>query len=113
MNKDVLICAGINYEAGTKRFLGNETTFQKFLGRFLNDKSLEKLKDCLEKKDYENAFVAAHTLKGTCGNLAIDGLYNVVCPLVEALRHNEYNDIDKLIEDVVSEYDIVVEAISN
>ena len=45
--------------------LYSEALVQKFVGKFLSDKSFQLLQDTLKAEDYEEAFRAAHTLKGT------------------------------------------------
>ena len=59
---------------------------------------------CLEAKDGERAFRAAHTLKGVCINLGFDRLYNVSAELTEKLRGREIEESEELFEQVEKEY---------
>ena len=61
---------GADYHSTMARFMGNEAMYMKFLDMLFKDDNLEKLGEALEKQDYEEAFSAAHTLKGVVGNMA-------------------------------------------
>ena len=76
---------GGNYEDVLKR-LRSEVLIKKFTLKFLEDKSYSQLKQALEDKNFEDAFRAAHTLKGVCQNLSLDRLYEVSRDLTELLR---------------------------
>ena len=49
--------------------LRSEKLVQKFVLKFLNDKSFDLLCSSLEEENYEEAFRASHTIKGVCQNL--------------------------------------------
>ena len=55
--------------------MGSEALVKRFAVKFLEDKSFEELTESLKEKDGEDAFRAAHTLKGICANLGLDRLY--------------------------------------
>lgn len=59
---------------------------QKFVLKFLDDKSMELLKTSMVEETYEEAFRAAHTIKGICQNLSFTRLYESSSALSEALR---------------------------
>ena len=59
---------GADYEDVLKR-LYSESMIRKFARMFLDDDSYPKLEDALKKENVEEAFRAAHTLKGVCQNL--------------------------------------------
>ena len=56
--------------------MGSEALVKRFAVKFLEDKSFEELTESLKEKDGEDAFRAAHTLKGICANLGLDRLRN-------------------------------------
>ena len=58
----------------------------RFLGLFLKDDNYTKLEKALKEGNVEDAFIAAHTLKGVCQNLALDPLYEADVLVTEALR---------------------------
>lgn len=83
---DRLTEAGIQVETALGRFMGNEALFLKFLLRFPADPSYSQLREALQQEDLQQAFTAAHTLKGTAGNLSLEELYHPVSLAVEDLR---------------------------
>ena len=62
---------GADYEGVLGR-LRSEVLIKKFAKKFLDDGSFRSLKDNLVQKNGEEAFRAAHTLKGVCQIYAIN-----------------------------------------
>lgn len=58
----------------------------KFIGKFLADGSYMALCTAMEAGQRQEAFRAAHTLKGVCQNLGLGNLLRTVEPLTELLR---------------------------
>ena len=56
---------GGNYKAVLGR-LSSERIVKKFVLKFLNDQSYVLLEQSMQDKNYEEAFRAAHTIKGVC-----------------------------------------------
>ena len=79
---------GSDYESVLGR-MGSEAMIKRFALKFLQDPSFNNLKENLEKNDGEEAFRAAHTLKGVCLNLGFDELYEVSAEITEKLRGKE------------------------
>lgn len=79
---------GADYEGLLSR-LGSEALIKKFAVKFLTDGSFQDLKTSLEAGEAEQAFRAAHTLKGICLNLGFDNLYKPSEELTELLRGRE------------------------
>ena len=80
---------GSDYEGVLER-LGSEAIVKRFALKFLQDPSFAQLKESLAKNDGEEAFRAAHTLKGVCLNLGFDELFEVSAELTEKLRERKY-----------------------
>ncbi|WP_325200022.1 Hpt domain-containing protein [Oscillibacter sp.] len=99
-----------NYEDAIGR-LRSERLVQKFVLKFLNDGSYDLLCRSLEEKNYEEAFRAAHTIKGVCQNLSIDKLQASSSRLCEALRNGYTPEADALAEEVRADYAQTVTAI--
>lgn len=74
-----------DYEGVLAR-LGSEDMVGRFAVKFLKDSSFANLTKALEVGNAEEAFRAAHTLKGICLNLGFDKLYEVSAELTEMLR---------------------------
>ena len=91
---------GGNYAEVSSR-LHSERLVQKFVLKFLDDKSYELLCTSMAEKNYEEAFRAAHTIKGVCQNLGFNRL----------LRNGWTPEADTLVGQVEEDYRITVEAI--
>lgn len=89
---------GADVDMTLKRFMGNEAIYMKFIMKFLDDKSFEGVKSNLEKKDYEEVFKSAHTLKGVTANLGLDPINAVASQISELLRGKKNEDSDIEVE---------------
>ena len=76
---------GGDYEEVAQR-LFNPKLVRRFIEKFLDDKSYEELCGALRDGRREDAFRAAHTLKGVCQNLGLSTLIRSAEKLTEALR---------------------------
>lgn len=103
---------GGNFEEVQKR-LRKEEMIKKFVLKFLNDKSFENLINAVENRNYSDAFMAAHTLKGICQNLSFERLFKSSNSITEALRGDSHDEnlISELIVKVREDYRITVNAI--
>ena len=108
--KECYAVLGGDYENVLGR-LRSEKLVQKFVLKFLNDKSYELLCTSMESKNYEEAFRAAHTIKGVCQNLDFTRLYQSSSALSEALRNGFTPQAPALVEQVKEDYRQTVEAI--
>ena len=94
---------GGNYEEVSAR-LRSDRLVQKFVIKFLSDNSFDTLCAAMEEKNYEEAFRAAHTIKGVCQNLGFTRLFESSSRLSDALRHGWTPEADQLIEKVRADY---------
>ena len=101
---------GGNYDDAIGR-LRSERLVQKFVLKFLSDGSYELLCRSLEEKNYEEAFRAAHTIKGVCQNLSIDKLQASSSRLCESRRNGYTPESDALAEEVRADYSQTAAAI--
>ncbi|MCI9353615.1 MAG: Hpt domain-containing protein [Firmicutes bacterium] len=101
-----------NYEEVESR-LRTEERIKKFLLKVLNDKSYDLLCTSIEQNNMEEAFRAAHTLKGISQNLSLTILYQSAGNLSDILRESQqYNEAAaELFEQVKKDYEKVTEAI--
>ncbi|MEG1869477.1 MAG: Hpt domain-containing protein [Oscillospiraceae bacterium] len=84
---------GADVDGAMGRFLDDIPLYKTCFLAFLNDEAFINLGIALIAKDYKNAFEYAHTLKGITGNMGLTPLYQLICSIVEALRSNEYSDL--------------------
>lgn len=105
---------GADY-AGVESRLRTEERIKKFLLKVLNDKSYGLLCSSIEQNNMEEAFRAAHTLKGISQNLSLTTLYESSSALSEQLRENQqYNkEVEQLFEQVKKDYAHITETIQN
>jgi len=108
--KEVYESIGANYQDAMARLPG-EAFVTRFALKFLTDKSFPELKEALEAGDAENAFRAAHTLKGVCQNLGFSNLYAPTFELTETLRAGHLEGTDKQFELVAKQYKVTISAI--
>ena len=101
---------GGNYEEVLGR-LRSDRLIQKFVLKFVDDGSYQLLLDSMSSQNYEEAFRAAHTIKGVCQNLGLTQLLNSSSQLSEALRHGYTPEADGLAEQVGRDYQDTVGAI--
>ena len=91
--------------------MGSEAMIKRFALKFLQDPSFNNLKENLEKNDGEEAFRAAHTLKGVCLNLGFDELHEVSAEITEKLRRKETAGSEDMFQKVEEKYQKTVNAI--
>ncbi len=108
--KECYAAMGADYDGVLGR-LRSEKLVQKFTIKFLDDASFGNLCKALEERNYEEAFRAAHTIKGVCQNLGFSTLYESSNKLTEALRSGASEDEDVLLAAVRKDYQQAVEAI--
>ena len=93
--------------------LRTDERIKKFLIKVLSDPSFAQLCGAMEKKNMEEAFRAAHTLKGVCKNMSLTGLAYSASNLTEALRgRTEFGEeIDPLFKKVKKDYALTMSCI--
>ena len=91
--------------------LFSEALVKKFLIKFLTDTSYQTFFEEIEKKNIEEAFRAAHTLKGVCQNLGFGNLYKSGSDIAEALRGGQNNVTQPMMDKLKSDYEMTVEAL--
>ena len=96
---------------GVLRRLGSEAIISRVAVKFLNDPSFSDLKSALAENRIEDAFRAAHTLKGVCVNLGFDKLYECSSEFTEILRAGSTDGADALLAEVEKNYEITAEAL--
>ena len=90
--REKLQTVGVKYDEVLKRFMGKEDFYLRMLRKFLDDKNYEGLKTAVEEKRWEDAFTYAHTVKGLCGNLGLDGILEYAVPLTDEVRSEPYDE---------------------
>ena len=100
--------------AQVKTRLPSVSLVTKFITKFCDDPSFSELSLAMQEGNRQEAFRAAHTLKGVSGNLSFDRLFDSATRLTELLRP-EGDAIPEealpLFEEVRQDYDLTVSAI--
>lgn len=110
--RDALTKAGIQVDEALERLMGSESLLERLLKKFLDDPSFPELSAALAEGRKEEAFRAAHTLKGVCGNLSITRLERLVGRQVELLRDGrDWEGAEALQPEVAAAYQQAREAI--
>ena len=99
-----------NYDESLSRLM-KEDLVKKFALKFLDDKSFEDLTKALNEGRSEDAFRAAHTLKGVSANLAYTRLHNSAFEITELLRYDKFLDAKALYQKVKEDYELTINAI--
>ena len=97
-----------------KTRLPSDSLIKRFIIKFLDDSSYSELCRALEEGQREEAFRAAHTLKGVCANLGFDRLMTSVSALTELLRPKDIGipeEAVSMMKDVKHDYEMTVGAI--
>ena len=94
--KELLEQKGFDVDGTMRRFLNNEALYLKCLKKFLDDTSFDNLKEAYQDGNCNEAFKAAHTMKGFVSNLGIDKMYQLLIPMVEKLRVQNMNIEDDM-----------------
>ena len=92
---------GADTEAGSTRCMNNEEFYFRLIGMAAKDPNFEKLEIALAMEEPDDAFEAAHALKGVLGNLALTPLFEPANEMCELLRGRTEMDYDPLLEQLM------------
>lgn len=107
---------GGDFEDVMKRLI-KESRVEKYVRMFPDDPSFRELESNLSQNKTQEAFRAAHTLKGVCMNLSFTKLFESSNAVTESLRHADSDntaDMEKVaacMESLRSDYRAILEAI--
>lgn len=107
--KQKLELVGVKVDSALERFLGNEALYWKFALKFLEDKNVEMLAEAYKNQDIEAAFMSAHNLKGICGNLSFEYLYQNASDMTELLRSGNFEEAKKIFPEFRKNYQVLTE----
>ena len=105
MTIDELKAYGANTDEGMQRCLNNEAFYFRMIKMILEDANFRKLYTAVDEKNLDEAFEAAHALKGSTGNLALTPVYAPVAEVTELLRAKEDADYGMYVEKIKKAYD--------
>lgn len=102
---------GGDHNEAVGRMMG-EAMLRRFLAKFPGDPSFSALEQALAAGDREEAFRAAHTIKGLCLNLGLERLRVSSETFTEALRHEMPANAAELFAQMKADYELTVNALA-
>lgn len=108
--KSLYEAVGGDYEDVVKRLISEEFAAGLALG-FLDDDGFSSLEKAMKNRNAEDAFRAAHTLKGVALNLGFKNLGESASELTEVLRKRTFDGADEPFEKVRADYAVVISAL--
>ena len=108
--RDCYIKLGGDYDEVLGR-LRRVQPVQKFVYKFLDDKSYRLFDLSMGSKDYAEALRAVHTLKGICQNLAFTRLFESSSLVTNQLKENNWKKAAVMMPQLSEDYDQTVNAI--
>ncbi len=101
---------GGDYESVLGR-LRREQLVEKFLLKFLEDKSFAQFEAAMVSRNYEEGLRAVHTLKGICQNLSFTDLYDSSSQITRAMKERNYEKAIELAPRLSEDYYRIVRAV--
>lgn len=89
---EVLQQAGIDYNAGVKRFMNDKGLYEAILTAFAGEDVLERAQAAYRAGNREELRRVVHEAKGSGGNAGLDVVYVPTCAFMELLRSESYTD---------------------
>lgn len=83
---------GVDTKEGLNRCMNNEGFYFRMINLGLSNEYFETLGKALEAGNLDEAFEAAHALKGVIGNLALTPIYDPLADMTEMLRAKKQAD---------------------
>ena len=93
--------------------LRREQTVEKFVYKFLDDKSFNLFESSMGNKDYAEALRAVHTLKGICQNLSFTRLFDSSSLVTKALKENDWNRAVDMMPQLSKDYREIIDVIKD
>lgn len=109
--REMYEATGADYDDVLARLMGKEELVKRLVLKYDKDPNYDKLKNAISINSYQDAFEAAHTIKGLAANLGFVRLYTASAALTEKLRAQDYEELAPLFEDVCRAQEELLEKI--
>ena len=112
-DKETLSIAGLDTQAGIERIGGNQASYRKLLGKFVDNQAgaIDEIINALTGGDSDAAVRAAHTLKGVSGSIGAAELQRLGADLEKTLQESPQSNVDALLAAAREELQRVTDAI--
>lgn len=107
--KDNIENLGINMNKVNERFNGNYGLIKELFIDFTMDCNFIKLKNALSENNYKEAFIAAHTLKGICDELYIEGFGDIICRISYLIKDGNIKQVYEIMPQAEQAYKVLSE----
>ncbi len=108
---EALLSCETDLDGVMKRFSNDEALYAECLKEFLKDASMAKLDEALANQAWDEAFTAAHALKGLTGNMGFVPLFHATAELVVLIRAGRVQEVDASYQKVRRAYDMLASAL--
>lgn len=98
-------------EGAIRRFNDDEQLYISCLLMFLEDPTVTQLNKAIEERAWDDAFTAAHAMKGLAGNMGFVPLMHTISRLVVMIRGGRTNELAECMATVNSNYRDITDAI--
>lgn len=102
---------GIDLPDAMERMDNDEALYERLALKYLKNTNYVDLVAAMEAQNYDDAYTAAHTLKGVSGNLSLAKLYKVSAAISDALYQGEYQAAAQMMPDLKAAHDKAVEGL--
>lgn len=103
LNVEKLKEYGADVDGALNRCMNNTDLYIRLVGVFEQDPNFDRLYKAFEDNDMNEAFEAAHGLKGASANLGLTPLYNVVAEVSDSLKAHIDKDYSELLDRIKEE----------
>ncbi len=100
---------GADTNTGIKRCANNTNLYLKLVNMVKTNSSFKMLEDAIKNNNLEDAFQAAHGLKGILSNLELTPLLDPIKEITELLRNKKEMDYSPYLNIINKEYNNLIE----
>jgi len=109
----ILSLRNTDVDGAIRRCCGNEQLYVDCLRAFLEDQSIGELNRAVKSKAWDDAFTAAHAIKGLAGNMGFVPLMHAASQLVIIIRGGRVSELEDSMENINSCYRDINDAIND
>lgn len=99
-------------DGALSRLFGDGALYASLVGAFVQDDTMTQLETAIRNREWDDAFTAAHALKGLAGNLGFIPLFHETGELVLLIRGGRISEIGAALKKVEHCYDNLIAVIS-
>ena len=109
---DKLAAYGIDYVDAMDRMDNSEDLYKTLALKYLDNDNYAELIAAMDVGNYDDAYKAAHSLKGVSGNLSFKKIFDVSAAVSTALFQGEYQAAAEMLPDLKAAHDQVIDGLT-